>query len=210
LNGNFSDIQKLQLEWTFSDMTNLLITTINSRRPLTKDSPMSKTHGSVAPKERVNIKYVPATGDQQAEVELPLKLLITGDFKGFGEDTAIEDRQAIRIDKDNFNDVLAKAEIRLDMTIPSALSNGSDANLNVQLHFKTINDFGPDAVARQVPELNKLLELREALVALKGPMGNVPAFRKHLQSLLTDDTTRQRLANELNLVLDAAKDSPDA
>lgn len=164
---------------------------------------MSKTQGSVAPKERVNIKYVPATGDQQSEVELPLKLLITGDFKGHGELTALEDRQAIRIDKDTFNEVLTKAEVALDMAVPSVLNNDRDTDLNVQLQFKNINDFGPDAVARQVPELNKLLELREALVALKGPMGNVPAFRKHLQNLLTDETARQRLASELNLVLDA-------
>jgi type VI secretion system protein ImpB len=165
--------------------------------------PMSKNHGSVAPKERINIKYVPATGDQQAEVELPLKLLVTGDFKGHGEITALEDRQSVRIDQDTFNEVLTKAEVVLNMAVPSVLSNDQDADLNVQLQFKNINDFGPDAVARQVPELNKLLELREALVALKGPMGNVPAFRKHLQNLLTDETARQRLASELNLVLDA-------
>ncbi|WPO00225.1 type VI secretion system contractile sheath small subunit [Pseudomonas sp. MUP55] len=164
---------------------------------------MSKSQSSVAPKERINIKYVPATGDQQAEVELPLKLLITGDFKGHGELSALEDRPSIRIDKDTFNEVLTKAEVALDMAVPSVLNNEHDADLHVQLQFKNINDFGPDAVARQIPELNKLLELRDALVALKGPMGNVPAFRKHLQTLLTDETARQRLASELNLVLDA-------
>ncbi|WP_448120132.1 type VI secretion system contractile sheath small subunit [Pseudomonas veronii] len=164
---------------------------------------MSKTHGSVAPQERINIKYVPATGDQQAEVELPLKLLIMGDFKGHGELTALESRQLIRIDKDTFNDVLTNAEVGLDMAVSSVINNDCDADLNIKLQFKNINDFGPDAVARQVPELNKLLELREALIALKGPMGNVPAFRKHLQNLLTDETARQRLASELSLVLDA-------
>lgn len=167
---------------------------------------MPKMLGSVAPKERINIKYVPATGDQQGEVELPLKMLVAGDFKGHGEDTPLEDRQAVRIDKDTFNDVLAKAEIGLEMSVPSLLSNDLDSELNVRLQFQSINDFGPDAVARQVPELNKLLELREALVALKGPMGNVPAFRKQLQSLLADEQARNRLASELNLVLDAPQD----
>ncbi|MEE8875451.1 type VI secretion system contractile sheath small subunit [Pseudomonas helleri] len=171
---------------------------------------MSKSHGSVAPKERINIKYIPATGDQQAEVELPLKLLITGDFKGHGEESALEDRQPVRIDKDNFNDVLTKAEVSLDMAVPCVLTNDIENDLSINLQFKSINDFGPDAIARQVPEMNKLLELRNALVALKGPLGNTPAFRKQLQSLLADDASRQRLIRELNLTLPAPKDSPDA
>ncbi|WP_278939486.1 type VI secretion system contractile sheath small subunit [Pseudomonas helleri] len=171
---------------------------------------MSKAHGSVAPKERINIKYIPATGDQQAEVELPLKLLITGDFKGHGEESALEDRQPVRIDKDNFNDVLTKAEVSLDMAVPCVLTNDIENDLSINLQFKSINDFGPDAIARQVPEMNKLLELRNALVALKGPLGNTPAFRKQLQSLLADDASRQRLIRELNLTLPAPKDSPDA
>lgn len=173
---------------------------------------MSKAHGSVAPKERINIKYIPATGDQQAEVELPLKLLITGDFKGHGEESALEDRQPVRIDKDNFNDVLTKAEVTLEMAVPCVLTPDIDNDLSINLQFKSINDFGPDAIARQVPEMNKLLELRNALVALKGPLGNTPAFRKQLQSLLADDASRQRLIRELNLnlTLPAPKDSPDA
>ncbi|MFC3941241.1 type VI secretion system contractile sheath small subunit [Pseudomonas gingeri NCPPB 3146 = LMG 5327] len=166
---------------------------------------MSKLHGSVAPKERINIKYVPATGDQQAEVELPLKLLIIGDFKGCGENTALEDRQPVRIDNSTFNDVLAKAEVNLEMAVPSVLNSDIDSDLKVKLQFRSINDFGPDEVIRKVPELNALLELREALIALKGPMGNVPAFRKHLQGLLTDETARHKLASELNLTLDAPK-----
>lgn len=135
---------------------------------------MSKAHGSVAPKERINIKYIPATGDQQAEVELPLKLLITGDFKGHDEESALEDRQPVRIDKDNFNDVLTKAEVSLEMAVPCVLTNDIENDLSINLQFKSINDFGPDAIVRQVPEMNKLLELRNALVALKGPLGNTP------------------------------------
>lgn len=165
---------------------------------------MAKKMVSVAPPERINIKYVPATGDQQAEIELPLKLLITGDFKGHGEETALEERPTVRVDKDNFDDVIAEAGLNLTMEVPSRLAEkGQDEDtLNVALNFKRMKDFTPDAIARQVPELNKLLELREALVALKGPLGNVPAFRKQLQSLLADDKARSALAKELNLVLE--------
>ncbi|MFT0869918.1 type VI secretion system contractile sheath small subunit [Pseudomonas sp. CAM1A] len=163
---------------------------------------MTKNSSSVAPKERINIKYVPATGDQQAEVELPHKMMVLGDF-GLDDDRNLEDRQPMRIDKHSFNNVLKDADVNLSLSVPSALSPVADAELALALQFKTINDFGPDQIARQVPELNKLLELREALVALKGPLGNVPAFRKRLQHLLADQQARKQLAQELELVLEA-------
>jgi len=166
---------------------------------------MSKSTGSVAPKERINIKYVPATGDEQAEVELPHKMLVLGDF-GLDDTRALEDRSVMRIDKHTFNNVLNDADVNLVMSVPSALSAAPDAELAVNLQFKAINDFGPDSIARQVPELNKLLELREALVALKGPLGNVPTFRKQLQHLLNNEQARKQLAQELDLVLEAPKE----
>ena len=61
---------------------------------------------SVAPKERVNIVYRPALGDAKEEVELPLKLLVMGDFTGRSDDRPLEKRELINIDKDNFNEVL--------------------------------------------------------------------------------------------------------
>ncbi|AGA74365.1 type VI secretion system contractile sheath small subunit [Pseudomonas plecoglossicida] len=166
---------------------------------------MNKSSGSVAPKERINIKYVPATDGEQAEVELPHKMLVLGDF-GLDDARALEDRSIMRIDKHSFNNVLNDADVSLAMSVPSMLSTAPDAELAVNLQFKSINDFGPDSIARQVPELNKLLELREALVALKGPLGNVPTFRKQLQHLLNNEQARKQLAEELDLVLEAPKE----
>lgn len=158
---------------------------------------MPKTSGSVAPKERINIKYVPATSNQQNEVELPLKLLVAGDFKGQVDRLALDDRPSVGIDRHSFDEVLAKAEVHLAMVVPVTLGSACEDELDVSLRFACIDDFSPDGVARQVPQLQRLLDLRNALVALKGPMGNVPAFRKRLQELLADDTGRQRLSEEL-------------
>lgn len=164
--------------------------------------------GTVAPKERINIKYVPATGDQQAEIELPLKMVVVGDFKGHTEETMLEERQAVSVNKNNFNSVMQEAELKLDVTVDDHLSEtpDPDASLTATLNFNTLNDFTPDELAKQVPELNKLLELREALVALKGPLGNVPAFRKKLQTLLENDENRDQLASEIGIVL--GEDNP--
>ena len=56
-----------------------------------------------------------------------------------------------------------------------------------------------------MPELKKLIELREALVALKGPLGNVPAFRSKLQELLDNDSAREKLLAELELATDGGE-----
>lgn len=160
---------------------------------------MSK-EGSVAPKERINIKYIPATGDAQAEVELPLKTLVIGDFKGRPEDIPVEERTAVSVDKNNFEAVMRESHIHLATTVKNRLTDDDSAELPLELSFQSLNDFSPDSVAAQVPELKKLIELREALVALKGPLGNIPAFRERLQALLNSEESREKLLSELNLI----------
>lgn len=152
---------------------------------------------SVAPKERVNIVYKPATGGAQAEVELPLKLLMLGDYTLRADETPLEDRKAINIDKDNFNEVMRNQGLKLSFTVPNKLSGKEGENLPVNVKFEAVGDFNPEAVVGQVPELNKLLELRTALQALKGPLGNLPAFRKKIEGLISDISARERLLTEI-------------
>ncbi len=155
--------------------------------------------GSVAPKERVNIVYKPATGDAKEEVELPLKTLVVGDFTLRDDDTPVESRKTINVDKDNFNDVLKAQDVRLKTTVKSTMSEAPDAQLTLDLDFKNIKDFDPDAIVQKIPELKKLINLRDALKALKGPLGNVPAFRKKIQELVKDEGTKARLLKELGI-----------
>jgi len=159
---------------------------------------------SVAPRERINIVYKPISGDAKEEVELPLKLFVTGDFTGREDDTPVEDRKVISVDKTNLNDVMKACDLNVAFIVKDTLIDSADET-PVNLKFEKFSDFEPENVVRQIPELRKLLELREALTTLKGPMGNVPAFRKLLQSIISDQASRETLMNELKLLEDSSQ-----
>lgn len=157
--------------------------------------------GSVAPKERVNIVYKAATGDGVEEKELPLKMLMVGDYTGRADDTPVENRKPVNIDKNNFDDVLKAHDVRIDMNVENRLEEPAEGEepgeLSVSIGIESMKDFSPEQVALSVPETKALLQLREALSALKGPLGNIPAFRKKIQELVTDDDARAKLLDEL-------------
>lgn len=164
--------------------------------------------GSVAPKERINIRYRAETGDQQEDVELPMKFLVLGDYTGRESEETVEEREPVNVDKENFDAVLASHDVQAQFTVPNELAEtegaGADGDeISVSLKFDKMRDFTPDAICQQVPELRKLIELREALSTFKGPLGNIPAFRKRLEALLDDPEAQRRLMAELGLGDDA-------
>jgi len=86
----------------------------------------------------------------------------------------------------------------LKMNVDNKLSEEA-GQMSVDMKFDTLADFNPESVVKQVPEMNKLMELRTALQALKGPLGNIPEFRKKLQELLDDVAAREKLLKELGI-----------
>ncbi len=153
---------------------------------------------SVAPKERVNIRYMPATGDAREEVELPHKLLVVGDFTRRADETPLGERRRAELTKDSFNDVMRGENLSLDLKVKNRLADDPDAgDLPVNLKIGTLKDLEPEAIASQIPEMQKLLELRTALVSLKGPLGNLPNFRKAIERILADGDLRQKLEQEI-------------
>ncbi|WP_323117728.1 type VI secretion system contractile sheath small subunit [Burkholderia alba] len=159
------------------------------------------TNGSTAPKERVNIVYRPATGDAKAEVELPLKVLVLGEFSTASDKPPLEETAPVNIDKSDFNDVMKAQDLRLTLGVPNLIDDqaSDEDRLPVTLDFASVQDFSPDAIVDKVPELKQLVALRDALKALKGPLGNIPGFRKRIQEIVTDKAARQQLLAELDL-----------
>jgi len=155
--------------------------------------------GSIPQKERVNIVYRPATGDAQEEVELPLRILVMGDYTLKEDGRPVEEREVLSIDKDNFNERMKAQNLKLDLTVANKLSDDPDEEMSVSLKFDSLKSFEPESVVKNAPALNKLLELREALKSLKGPMSNRPEFKKKIQELLQDDAARDQILKELKL-----------
>ena len=164
--------------------------------------------GSVAPKERINITFKPAIGGAQEEIELPLKLLVLGDFTQQADERKLEDRKPVSIDKNNFDEVLANQKLGLTLSVSNLLQDEDDSQeLAMDLRINSMKDFNPASLVDQVPEMKKLMELRDALMALKGPLGNAPAFRKAIESVLEDDDSRARVLGEIGLNAPAPKDA---
>lgn len=159
---------------------------------------MYRKEQTVAPKERINIVYKPAIEGAEEMVELPLRQLVIGEFiSGLAEDTLAE-RKPISIDKDNFDTIFKEREIALTLEVADKLSDNSDKKVSVNLKFEHLRDFEPDSIIDQIPELKKLIEIRNKLKALKGPLGNVPAFRKKLNEIVVDKSSREKLVKELS------------
>jgi len=160
---------------------------------------MAGKDGSAPPMERINIVYKSLRDGVQEEIELPLKLMVVGDFSFRQDSTPLEERKAISLDKDNFNDVMAQQKIASSFNVSNKLSGKEGDEMPVNLNFGGMKDFTPAEIAKQVPEMKKLLELREALVGLKSPLGNSVAFRKKLEELLKDPAQREKLMKELGV-----------
>jgi type VI secretion system protein ImpB len=147
---------------------------------------------SKAPKERINITYRPATSTKEQK-ELPLRMAMMGDFTLKPDDTPLEDRKMIRVDKDNFNDVMKSQNLNVTVGVADKLTGKEGAELGLNLKFSSLKDFEPERLARQVPELKQLLETREALSALKAPLANKREFQKKIAEIVKDEETRKKL-----------------
>lgn len=153
---------------------------------------------STAPKERVNIRYKSALGDAAEDIELPLRILMLGDFTGAPDERPVEERKPIDINKENFAEVMKAQKLQASVEVENHLAP-DQGPLNLSLQFDGLNDFRPEGIAHKVDRLRELMELRDALKQLKDPLGNVPTFMKRIQAVLKDPDKRAQLMRELGL-----------
>jgi type VI secretion system protein ImpB len=149
------------------------------------------------PKARVNIKLDLHTGGTQKKVELPLKLMVMGDYSNGREHRPLSERSKVDINKNNLNSVLAEFHPSVKLAVPNTLADdGTDAA--VELTFRNMKDFEPEHVARQMPELRAMLAMRNLLRDLKSNLLDNATFRRELERILKDDALSDELRAELS------------
>ena len=140
---------------------------------------------------RVHITYDVETGGAIEKKELPFVMGVFGDFTGMPEEPLprLKDRKFVEINPDNFDSVLAAMKPHLAFSVENKLSDDPDAGqLKVDLRFKSLDDFEPTQVARQVKPLKELLDLRTKLSRpARQPAGQRQAGRAAAERLRDTD-----------------------
>jgi type VI secretion system protein ImpB len=149
---------------------------------------------------RVQITYDVEVGGAIELKELPFIVGVMGDFTGQPEKALpkLKERKFVEINPDNFDTVLEGMKPHLAFQVENKLSEESDAtNLKVDLHFKAMEDFEPQKIARQVKPLKELLDLRERLSDLRGSLQGNDKLEELLIEALSKTENRDRLKEEL-------------
>jgi len=144
---------------------------------------------------RVQIEYDVELYGAQKKVQLPFVMGVMSDLSGAnaGELPALEERKALEIDVDNFDNRLQSMKPRVAFTVPNTLTG--EGSLNVDITFESMDDFSPAAVARKVAPLARLLEARTQLANLDTYMDGKAGAEGLIAQAMRDPALLQALAS---------------
>jgi type VI secretion system protein ImpB len=151
---------------------------------------------------RVQITYDVEVGGAIEMKELPFVMGVLGDFTGQPTEplARVKDRKFVDVNPDNFDSVLANMKPHLNYSVENKLSEDPDAaKLRVDLNFKSMDDFSPENVARQVGPLRELLELRDRLADLRGSMQGNDKLEELLRESVSDKDKLAKLRGEMGM-----------
>jgi type VI secretion system protein ImpB len=142
---------------------------------------------------RVNITYEVELGGATVMKELPFVVGVLGDLSGNPAESLgkVKDRKFVEIDRDNFDDVLKSMKPRVQMRVANTLTG--EGELSVELGFKKLADFRPEAIVEQVEPLRKLLEVRGKLKDLQSRAEGNDRLEELLDAAIENEAIRNKL-----------------
>ncbi len=151
-------------------------------------------------KPRVHITYEVETEGAMIERELPFVVGVLGDFSGDPTQPLrpLADRKFVQIDRDNFNDVMARMTPGLKMRVDNKLDDAG-GQMAVDLKFNALDDFEPARVAEQIPALKALMETRNKLRDLMSKVDRSEELEGLLEQVLKNEAELKTLSGQLGL-----------
>ena len=147
------------------------------------------------PAARINLKLDVGKGDAKKKTELPLKMLVLGDFSMKNKGERVVEREKISINKNNFEQVMESLDLNVKYNVENKLTG--DGDIGVNLDIKNLDSFKPENVAKNVPELSRLLAARNLLKDLKSNLLDNREFRLRLEEILKNPDAAKSLQEEL-------------
>lgn len=170
---------------------------------------MARSFQKEVPRSRVNITLDLEDGGAQKRTELPLKMLVMGDYSKAGGTERVSERSRIEVSRDNLESVLADMAPRVRYSVPNTLADDG-SEVEVDLTFDSFQSFHPEQVARQIPQINNMLAMRNLLKDLKSNLLDNGKLRRELEGILGDEPRLNELLAELERLapLEGADDDP--
>ena len=169
---------------------------------------MADSFQNEIPKARVNITLDVETGGARKKLELPLKMLALGDFSGGKTKGRVADRERININKENVEQVLKDFSPETKFTVNNVIKNDG-SEIGVNLKFDNFKAFNPEQVAKQVPELDTLLAMRNLLKDLKSNLLDNGQFRRELERIVKNQPELEGLKAELDKLAPKAAETAE-
>jgi type VI secretion system protein ImpB len=156
--------------------------------------------GRVRP-PRVHVTYEVEVGDAIEIKELPFVMGVLGDFTGMPTEplARLRDRKFTEVTPDNFDSVLEGMKPHLAFAVENKLAEAADApQLKVDLHFKSLDDFEPENVVKQVKPLAELMDLRTRLSNLRASLQGNDKLEEALLGAVGDQSKLDKLKKEMD------------
>ena len=157
---------------------------------------------------RVRITYDVEIGDSVEMKEIPFVVGVLADLSGKPDEAPprLKERKFVEIDRDNFDSALEGMKPRLAFKVANKLSDDG-SQLAVELRFKSLEDFHPERLVRQVEPLRKLVEARRKLSDLLNKLDGNERLDELLQEVIAGTDSLMLIGHQTGVVKSSDQDS---
>jgi len=152
------------------------------------------------PKSRLTLRYKTEVSGQPEDVSLPLRLLVEGNFSmGSSKDRKLdlEERRLRTLDGTNTDAVMKDMGMSLKFAVSNKIDPEMAEDMDVEIPIESMKSFSPDHVAKHVPKLRGILQMKKLLEEVISTVDNRKDFRKLLNELMSDEEALAKMMEQL-------------